>query len=158
MNAPNPWEEHANAAIDADGEHRSGWLLKYANLPADIAEEHSETPYMTGRAIDFMDRAATRPALPPLLHQAALALYRARALPRHVWQGAHTPRVRTEEERRTDHPVFRAYIESRVCRTFSRQEVRERVIPAYMGLVKQIDDQMGRLFAWMEERGLMRAR
>ena len=51
--------------------------------------------------------------------------------------------------------MFRAYIESRVCRTFSREEVRERVIPAYMGLVKQIDDQMGRLFAWMEERGLM---
>ena len=28
------------------------------------------------------------------------------------------------------------------------------MIPAYMGLIKQIDDQMGRLFAWMEERGL----
>ena len=32
--------------------------------------------------------------------------------------------------------------------------MRQRVIPAYMGLIKQIDDQMGRLFAWMEERGL----
>src|SRR5690606_2476765 len=35
-----------------------------------------------------------------------------------------------------------------------RDEVRARVIPAYMGLIKQIDDQMGRLFGWMEERGL----
>ena len=33
--------------------------------------------------------------------------------------------------------------------------MRERVIPAYMGLIKQIDDQLGRLFAFLEERGLM---
>jgi arylsulfatase A-like enzyme len=32
--------------------------------------------------------------------------------------------------------------------------VRARVIPAYMGLVKQIDDQLGVLFRFLDERGL----
>jgi arylsulfatase A-like enzyme len=32
--------------------------------------------------------------------------------------------------------------------------VREHVIPAYMGLIKQLDDNLGRLFAWMDETGL----
>jgi arylsulfatase A-like enzyme len=42
----------------------------------------------------------------------------------------------------------------RVARNFSRDEVRARVIPAYMGLIKQIDDQLGRLLAFLDERGL----
>jgi len=65
------------------------------------------------------------------------------------------PAVRSAAEKATDHPVYKAYIESRICRTFARDEVRERVIPAYMGLIKQIDDQLGKLFAFMEEKGLM---
>jgi arylsulfatase A-like enzyme len=42
----------------------------------------------------------------------------------------------------------------RASRSFSRPEVRDEVIPVYMGLIKQIDDQLGRLFAFMRERGL----
>ena len=40
-------------------------------------------------------------------------------------------------------------------RNFARDEVRKAVIPAYMGLIKQIDDHLGRLLAFLEERGLM---
>jgi arylsulfatase A-like enzyme len=43
----------------------------------------------------------------------------------------------------------------RVSRTFARPEVREEVIPVYMGLIKQIDDQLGLLFRFMEDRGLL---
>ncbi len=39
--------------------------------------------------------------------------------------------------------------------TFSREDVRAKVIPAYMGLIKQADDQMGRLFAFLEKTGHM---
>ena len=38
--------------------------------------------------------------------------------------------------------------------TFARDEVRETVIPAYMGLIAEIDDRMGRLWQFLEERGL----
>src|SRR5690606_25555854 len=151
----NPWEEHANAGIGDDGERLSGWLLKYSNLAADIPEELSETPYMTSRAMDFMAEAGDEPWLchlsfiKPHWPYIVPAPYNAMYGPEHI-----LPPVRSEAERDNDHPVYRAYRESRICRTFSRDEVRARVIPAYMGLIKQIDDQMGRLFAFMEERGL----
>ncbi len=59
-----------------------------------------------------------------------------------------------ESERRDPHPVYRAFMDHDVSKTFSRDEVRAEVIPVYMGLIKQIDDQMGVLFRFMEEHGL----
>ena len=66
---------------------QNGWLLVHADKVARIPEEHSETPYMTRRAMDFIaeaedGRAAVVPA--SVLHQAALALYRAGTLRQHV--------------------------------------------------------------------------
>jgi len=43
----------------------------------------------------------------------------------------------------------------RYSQTFSHEGVRETVIPAYMGLVKQIDDQVGRLLTFLEENGYL---
>jgi arylsulfatase A-like enzyme len=37
----------------------------------------------------------------------------------------------------------------------ARDEAREKVIPTYMGLIKQIDDQMGVLMQFLESRGLL---
>jgi arylsulfatase A-like enzyme len=37
---------------------------------------------------------------------------------------------------------------------FARDEVRATVIPTYMGLIKQIDDHLGRLWQFLEERRL----
>jgi arylsulfatase A-like enzyme len=37
----------------------------------------------------------------------------------------------------------------------ARDEAREKVIPAYMGLIKQIDDQMGVLMRFLQARGLL---
>jgi arylsulfatase A-like enzyme len=135
----------------------SGWLLKYSNLPADVPEELSETPYMTRRAIDFMEQAGDQPWLrhlsfiKPHWPYIVPAPYHDMYGPEHV-----IPPVRSDVEKDTDHPVFKAYIESRICKTFARDEVRERVIPAYMGLIKQIDDQMGKLLDYMEEKGLLK--
>ena len=53
------------------------------------------------------------------------------------------------------HPVFAAYMDMRYSRNMSRDEAREKVIPTYMGLIKQIDDQMGVLMQFLEERGLL---
>jgi arylsulfatase A-like enzyme len=65
------------------------------------------------------------------------------------------PPVRSEEERRDPHPVYRAFMELRASGAFAREEVRAEVIPVYMGLIKQIDDQLGVLFRFMEARGLL---
>lgn len=150
-----PWHDRANAGIDGAGERKSGWYLKYSNLPADIPEELSETPYMTTRAIEFMENAGDEPWLCHLSFIKPHWPYIVPA-PYHDMYGPEQilPPVRDDRELETDHPVFKAFLESRICRTFARDEVRERVIPAYMGLIKQIDDQMGRLFSFMEERNL----
>ena len=58
----------------------------------------------------------------------------------------NVPPVRAAAERADPHPVYGALMALRVSRNFSRDEVRARVIPAYMGLIKQIDDQLGVLF------------
>jgi len=51
------------------------------------------------------------------------------------------------------------HFQERICgRTFSKEEPRETVIPAYMGLIKQIDDQLGILFEFMEQKDLMKTR
>ena len=153
----NPWEDWANSAEGDDGEILSGWLLRYNNLPARIPAEHSETPYMTTRAMDFIAEAGEQPWLCHLSFIKPHWPYIVPA-PYHDMYGANQilPAVRSEAEKRDGHPVFRAYQNTRICRAFSRDEVRMRIIPAYMGLIKQIDDEMGRLFAWMEKRGLFK--
>ena len=44
-------------------------------------------------------------------------------------------------------------MENTIGQTFSRDEVCETVVPAYVGLIKQCDDQMGRLFKYHENSG-----
>jgi len=156
INGDNPWNDHANSGLGEDGERLSGWLLKYSNLPANIPEHMSETPYMTRRAMEFMDQAGDQPWLCHLSYIKPHWPYIVPAPYNEMYGPEHViPAVRSAAEKATDHPVYKAYIESRICRTFARDEVRERVIPAYMGLIKQIDDQLGKLFAFMEEKGLM---
>jgi arylsulfatase A-like enzyme len=151
----NPWDRWANSAEDEDGRILSGWLMRNCDRPARIPEEHSETPYITRRAMDFMSEARG----PWLCHLSYIKPhwpYIAPA-PYHNMYGSDdiAPPMRSPAERETDHPLYRAYQNHRVSKAFSRDEVRERVVPAYMGLVKQIDDQIGELFAFMERRGLM---
>jgi arylsulfatase A-like enzyme len=66
------------------------------------------------------------------------------------------PVVRDAAEKQGTHPVLRAFMDTKIGQTFSREDVRDAVIPAYMGLIKQADDQMGRLFAWLEETDRMK--
>jgi arylsulfatase A-like enzyme len=155
--AANPWEEWANSADGGEGQVLNGWLLAHADKPARVPEEHSETPYTTRRATDFID-AAARDGRPWCLHLSYIkphwpyiapapyhAIYRADDI---------LPAVRDAAEREDPHPVYRAFMAMRPSRNFARDEVRARVVPAYMGLVKQIDDQLGLLFRFLEERNL----
>ncbi|MBS29069.1 MAG: phosphonate monoester hydrolase [Alphaproteobacteria bacterium] len=156
LGGENPWEEWANSAQGDDGELLSGWLMENSNKPARVPEEHSETPYMTTRGIEFIEQAGDKPWLCHLSYIKPHWPYIVPP-PYHDMYGADDviPAVRSNAERMTDHPVYRAWQNHRVCKAFSRDEVRERVIPAYMGLIKQLDDQMGRLFAYLKETGRM---
>ncbi len=154
FDAANPWEYWANSAAgDANG-----WLLAHAGKPARIPDEHSETPYMTRRAIDFLDQAA-EDGRPWCLHLSYIKPhwpYIAPA-PYHAMYGAADalPVSRDPAERADPHPVYQAFMDLRVSRNFARDEVRARVLPAYMGLIRQIDDQLGLLFAALRDRSLL---
>ncbi|MEP3116160.1 sulfatase-like hydrolase/transferase [Nisaea sp.] len=153
----NPWEDFANSGKDASGELLSAWLLKNSRMPANVPEEHSETAYMTNRAMAFMEEAASdgRPWVCHLSYIKPHWPYIVPAPYHDMFDERHiVDPIRSEAERDTDHPLVRAYHEARVCKSFSRDHVREHVIPAYMGLIKQLDDNLGRLFAWMNETGL----
>ncbi|KIN63759.1 Sulfatase [Sulfitobacter noctilucicola] len=153
----NPWGDFANSGKDADGDLLSAWLLKNSRLAANVPEEHSETAYMTDRAIAFMQGAITDDR-PWVCHLSYIKPHWPYIVPA-PYHDMYCERdivdpVRSDAERDTSHPLMRAYLDARVCKSFSRDMVREHVIPAYMGLIKQLDDNLGRLFAWMESKGL----
>ena len=152
----NPWHDWANAAQGEGNKLASGWAMRHARRPARVREEDSETPYMTRRAIDFMTEAAGEPwclhlsYIKPHWPYIAPAPYNTMFGPDDV-----PPAVRSEDERADPHPVYGAFMKHMVSRAFARDEVRREVIPIYMGLIKQIDDQLGHLFRFMRDRGLM---
>ncbi|MCB1366984.1 MAG: sulfatase-like hydrolase/transferase, partial [Rhodobacteraceae bacterium] len=153
--AENPWLDYANAGIEEDGSIASGWLTRNADKPANIREEDSETPWLTSRTIDFIEEQGDQPWCAHVSYIKPHWPYIVPA-PYHDMYGPADvlPVVRSEQELEDPHPVYRAFMDYRVAQAFSRDEVRRRVIPAYMGLIKQIDDQMGLLFAFLEERKL----
>jgi arylsulfatase A-like enzyme len=63
------------------------------------------------------------------------------------------PTVKKTSELDTAHPVLAAYRQHEESQTFARDEVVRHVRPAYQGLVKQLDDQLGRLFNEMSGMG-----
>ncbi|MEQ9692731.1 sulfatase-like hydrolase/transferase [Shimia sp. SDUM112013] len=151
----NPWHDFANSGLDEDGNVLSGWFLKNSAYAANIEEDDSETPYLTRRGIDFIKQAKgpwcchlsyIKPHWPYVVPEPYASMYG----PEHV-----LPPIRSRSEFDDAHPVLKAFMGTKVGQAFSQDHVREAVIPAYMGLIKQADDQMGMLFKWLEDTGKM---
>ena len=153
----NPWQENANNVVDDEGNVYNGWLIQHADLPANVREEDSETAYMTDKAMEFIEEYEGQG--PWCLHLSYIKPhwpYVAPA-PYHELYGEDDIQAvqRSEEELASAHPVFRELAALRDCQVMAREETRQKVIPAYMGLVKQIDDHIGRLTHYLEEKGLL---
>ncbi len=155
----NPWHDYANSGVDDSGEIASGWFLKNSRLPANIREEDSETPWLTTEAMRFVDRKQADGDAPWLCHLSYIKPHWPYVVPEpydDMYGSEHVPpAIRSELERQDPHPVYAQFMGNQIGKAFSRDEVREAVIPAYMGLIKQADDQMGRLFAHLEATGRM---
>ena len=146
----NPWADYANAGV-TDDQIASGWMFRNADQPANIAEQDSETPWLTSQTIEFMEQTSgpwcahvsfIKPHWPYIVPAPYHNMYG----PEHV-----PPARRAEVEREDAHPVFGAYQGNKIAQAFQREDVRNKVIPAYMGLIKQCDDQLGRLLDHLEE-------
>ncbi|WGI23233.1 sulfatase-like hydrolase/transferase [Amylibacter sp. IMCC11727] len=148
----NPWADFANAGI-TDEQIASGWMFRNADKAANIREEDSETPWLTSETIRFVDQADG----PWMAHVSYIKPHWPYIVPApyHNMYGAnHVPApLRHEAEQHNPHPVFGAYMENKIASAFKRDEVRAKVIPAYMGLIKQCDDQLGRLLDHLETTG-----
>jgi arylsulfatase A-like enzyme len=152
----NPWHDFANSGVSEDGEMASGWFLKHSEKPANIENSDSETPWLTDRMIEFLDEREGD-AAPWLCHLSYIKPHWPYIVPApyHAMYGQNQilPAVRHPDERKDPQPVYEAFMANAIGQAFSRDEVREKVIPAYMGLIKQCDDEFGRLMKYLEETG-----
>lgn len=149
----NPWESVANSGEDEDGNLLSGWFLDNSDQAARAEEEDSETPYITRRAMDFIQEAGDTPWC---LHLSYIKPHWPYIVPEpyHDMYGpqTHQPVLRKDAEQESPHPIFKAFMEERVSKAFTNDATRAKVIGAYMGLIKQIDDQTGALMAFLDEQ------
>ena len=149
----NPWADFANAGVTEGGELASGWMLANADRAANVREEDSETPWLTSEALRFVDTVdgpwcAHLSYIKPHWPYIVPAPYHAMYGPEHV-----PPPMRHGVEREDPHPVYAAFMGNRIAAAFRREDVRHKVVPAYMGLIKQCDDQLGRLLDHLEAAG-----
>jgi len=149
-----PWEDFVISGEGPDGELLSGWYARNCHLPARVSEEHSETAYTTDVGIKFIREQGDNPWFLHLSYIKPHWPYIAPA-PYHDMYGVEDclPVVRSAEELKNAHPVFKAFTDHVDSRTFHRDDVLDIVRPVYMGLVKQLDDHLGRVFQALEEAG-----
>lgn len=148
----NPWADFANAGI-TDDQIASGWMFRNADKAANIREEDSETPWLTGEAIRFIDTnkgpwcahvSYIKPHWPYIVPAPYHDMYGPADVP---------PALRRDDERTGPQPVYGAFMQGKIAKAFQRDDVRDKVIPAYMGLIKQCDDQLGRLLDHLDATG-----
>jgi arylsulfatase A-like enzyme len=153
-----PWTDFVIAAEGPDGTPLSGWKMRNAGRPARVREEHSETAYTTDMAIDFMAAQGDTPwvlhlsyvkphwpYIAPAPYHAMFTLEQCLPVQRHA-----------DERGAAAHPVLREFQNEEVSRNFQQDEVIATVRPAYQGLIRQVDDHLGRVWQAMETLGRWR--
>ncbi len=149
-----PWEDYVIGSTLPDESFASGWYLRHASLPARVREPDSETAYLTSRAMEFITGQGSKPWVLHLSFIKPHWPYKAPA-PYHDMFGMEdcVAPVRSVQERERPHPVHAAYQRHEESESFARDEVWQNIRPVYMGLVKQIDDHIGRLLDHLAQEG-----
>lgn len=118
-------------------------------------EQDSETPWLTTKTLEFIDQMDGKE--PWLAHVSYIKPHWPYIVPapyHNMFDASHvSPATRHEVELEDPHPVFGAYQGNKIALAFQKEEVRQKVIPAYMGLIKQCDHQLGRLLDHLEDKG-----
>ena len=152
----NPWHDYANSGLGEDGEVASGWFMRHADKPANIKNEDSETPWLTSKAIEFLEQRASSQT-PWMCHLSYIKPHWPYIVPApyHNLYGHNQmkPVTRHPSEKENPHPVYQQYMNNVIGQAFAKDEVIQAVVPAYMGLIKQCDDELGRLLNHLETSG-----
>lgn len=153
----NPWLHFANSGVDGEGKILSGWYMRYAQTAARVDEAHSETAYTTDRALKFISECGDEPwclhlsYIKPHWPYVAPAPYNDTYGP-----GDVVPAKKSPAEKKGAHPLYASYMRHPAGVNFSKDDVRDTVIPVYMGLVKQIDDHLGRVMSHLDKLGRLK--
>ncbi|WP_169568996.1 alkaline phosphatase family protein [Sneathiella limimaris] len=149
----NPWHTAANSGLDEQGVLQSGWFLRNAHLPAVVDKAHSETAYMTDRTMQRIEDLGDMPWCLHLSYIKPHWPYIAPAPYHNMYDKSDViPANRNSQEKVSPHPVVHAFMKHQESQNFSDEEKRLHVIPAYMGLISEIDDHIGRLIAFLDEK------
>ncbi len=152
----NPWHNWVNS-VEVGGEIISGWYLDASAHPVRAAAEHTETPYLTQQGLRCLDTIGDQPWCMHLSYIKPHWPYVAPAPYHGLYPAAdiQAPQRSEAERDASAHPVMRAFQDLRVSRAFASDAVREVVVPAYMGLIKQLDDAVGEIIEGLRERQLL---
>ncbi len=131
--------------------HGSTWA------PTRFAAEHSETSFMVGSVVEWLEQNATDPFFvhasfirphPPRRNPAGYHdLYRAEDLPPFV--GAPT-----KAEEAAAHPLNAAVLSAPTIGAPEDERERRQMRATYYGAQREVDDQLGRLFGYLDGSGL----
>jgi arylsulfatase A-like enzyme len=155
---PLPFDEYPGAApfivTTPDGRWLNGWRFESAAYPTVVREEDSDTAFMTRRAMEFIESAGDRPWMLHLSYfkphwpNVAPAPYHA------MYDPAAVPDpIRSAAELENPHPLLIPFREERRSVPFDQEAVWRQMKATYYGLITQIDDHLGKLFRFLEERG-----
>lgn len=153
--SPDPWTDFVVGANAPDGEHANGWLLRNAHLPAKVKEAHSETAYMTDKALAYMKAKGDTPWVLHLSYIKPHWPLMAPAPYHDMYRNVDTgPILKADPLTENAHPVLQAYrLAHDDCQSYGQEEVVRHVRPTYMGLIKQVDDHLQRVLDYLEESG-----
>jgi len=152
--ANNPWAHWANAMEDEGGMLRNGMFLKHGHLPARVDSAHSETAYTTDRAIEMIQHMGRQNWC---LHVSYIKPHWPLAAPapyHQMYRGVDLPQAsKCDAQKHNPHPIYQAFMALPQSQTYAQDEYRNHALPTYYGLVKEIDDNLGRLFASLAQQG-----
>lgn len=151
----NPWHTAANSVADENGKPLSGWSMRHCDRPAIVQEPQSETAYTTDRAMQFIREANNDADKPWCLHLSYIKPHWPYIAPAPYHNHYNLDTIQTvnatQAEVANPHPVIAAFMQHSESQLFAKCEVRERVIPAYMGLISQVDTHIGRVIKLLNE-------
>ena len=125
--------------------------------PLAIAAEHHDTAFMVDHVIDhlaeqgdepwFVHLSLLRPHPPWVAPEPYNSLYDPASLPGFV-------RAESAEREGEQHPWLRFHLSRSHFRAPENERRLRRLKASYFGLMSEVDHQLGRLFAWLEAKGL----
>jgi len=141
-----------------------GWR-SYANEPApgttgrtQYPAELSQTAFLTDRVLDFVDDAAGR-ARPWFVHLSLLRPhppYLAPAPYDTMYDPASVPgpvRAPTMAEEGEQHPMLGVMLVHPLIASPAGEQEQRAFQATYYGMITEVDDQLGRLFTWLDDTG-----